>query len=417
MDWAPNFAAERLALAQRYAPLGVLSGIWFLAQFVRMLLPPLFSEFQSLYGVGTTETGLLFSVLMAVYALMQFPAGALSDRAWRALVITSGTVVTAVGALGMILAPSFAVLFILAAFLGLGTGTHKTVAITILSIVYPDRQARAIGTMDTIGQFGGGFAPVVLVVLSTLALSWHVAFILVAIVGGLFAFLNRRYVATALRSVDSDDDDENASAIDEHGVGVTAYLHTFRRSRFTAFVAVCVLYSFVWTGITAFLPLYLIKVKGLAPNLANLIYGILFAMAFVQVMTGDIADRYGEMVVLVGTYLGSLVGMGFFLNVRGVSATITVVVVLGLFLHGVRPARASYLVKIIPNEIAGGTLGLVRTLMSGTGAVASAVIGIAADAFGLRVAFVGVASVFGLATLLLLVVATLEWQTGATHPS
>ncbi|MFB6303251.1 MAG: sugar MFS transporter [Haloferacaceae archaeon] len=455
--------ADPRALARLYAPLGVLSGIWFLARFVRTLLPPLFPRFQELYGVGTAETGLIYSVVIGAYALMQFPSGAIADRVWRTLVITVGTAVAALAAVAMALAPTYPLLLVAAAVFGLGTGTHKTVALTIIGEIYPERQARAMGAMDAIGVAAGGLAPLVLVVLGALALDWRLAFGLAAVVGVVLAVLNREYVAAALEagdaathagadadvdgggtSADPDDtdaadagpDDAESSIPDSDatpapdgdgtpaangdgdgdgsGPGIRAYLRTFRRPRFALFVCVSVLFVVTWTGVAAFLPLYLIEVKGFGESLANLLYGGVFGAALVQVVTGSVADRVGEVPVLVVGSLGTVAGLGALVAVGSVPAVVVAGGAFALAINAARPARSSYLVRTIPAEVGGGTLGIVRTAMIGTGSVMSAVYGFTADAAGLDVAFLGIVAAAALGAALMLVVAVLERRAAAS---
>ncbi|MFB6281696.1 MAG: MFS transporter [Haloferacaceae archaeon] len=447
--------ADLRALARLYAPLGVLSGIWFLARFVRTLLPPLFPRFQELYGVGTAETGLIYSVVIGAYALMQFPSGAIADRVWRTLVITVGTAVAALAAVAMALAPTYPLLLVAAAVFGLGTGTHKTVALTIIGEIYPARQARAMGAMDAIGVAAGGLAPLVLVALGALGLDWRLAFGIAAAAGVALALLNREYVAAALAddadrdadgtdvATDADRDADGTDAADiatdaddvtagdgdgdgtarddpagdaapaanggaPSGPGIRAYLRVFRRPRFALFVLVAVLFVVTWTGVSAFLPLYLIEVKGFGENLANLLYGGVFGAALVQVLTGSVADRVGEIPVLVAGSLGTLAGIGALVLVGSVPAVIVAGGAFALAINAARPARESYLVRTIPTDVGGGTLGIVRTAMIGTGSVMSAVYGVVADVAGLQAAFLGIVAAAALAAALMLAVAVLE---------
>jgi len=80
---------------------------------------------------------------MAVYALLQFPSGAIADRVGAVRVIALGAVVAGVGSLALLFDTPFAVLAGAMLVIGAGTGAHKTVAIRLLSRVYPVRTGRA----------------------------------------------------------------------------------------------------------------------------------------------------------------------------------------------------------------------------------------------------------------------------------
>ena len=91
----------------------------------------------------------------------------------------------------------------------------------------------------------------------------------------------------------------------------------------------------------------------------------------------------------------------------------TIVVVLGLGSHGFRPVRGAYLSAVIPESVAGGGLGVVRTLLMGAGAVAPAVVGVVSDRRGFTAAFTLLAASMTLAVLLVAVVGLLDRSTAA----
>lgn len=151
------------ALVAEYDALAVLSTIWFTILFVRYLFPPLFPVFQEYYGVGSAATGLLFSILMGTYALMQFPSGVLADRFEYHCIISGSTIVFSLALFLVVVPGNFTALLVAIGLIGLGTGAYKTVAIHILSDTYPAWSGRAIGFLDMVGQFGGVIAPTVIV--------------------------------------------------------------------------------------------------------------------------------------------------------------------------------------------------------------------------------------------------------------
>lgn len=61
-------------------PLLYTALLWFLAKWYRHTFSALFPYVQSEFGVSPALVGTGFTLMMTVYALMQFPAGVLSDR-------------------------------------------------------------------------------------------------------------------------------------------------------------------------------------------------------------------------------------------------------------------------------------------------------------------------------------------------
>lgn len=373
-------ARDVVARLRTFDVLALTALLWFLAKFLRYALPPLFGTFRSTYGVSNTELGVVFSALMAGYAAMQFPSGALADRVGTVRVIVGGAVVASVSALGLFVAPTFAVLVLAVVGIGVGTGAHKTVAITLLSTVYRGRTGRALGTMDTVGELGGVVAPAVVVATLAAAVQWQVLFLAASLGGFLLAAAFRLRVPERLPDEEGETDDGDA--------GGRAYVAAFAAPRFTAFALVAVLFSFTMNGLVAFLPLFLGSRPGVSTDLAGLFYSGFFLVSVVQPLTGDVADRFGRL--RVAAVLLTLAGGALVALVVAAQSPVAVgaaTLALGVGLHGTRPARDSHLVALIPDDVAGGTLGIVRTSMMVMGAAAPTAVGYLSDTASFDVAF------------------------------
>jgi len=379
-----------------YDVLVLTSLIWFLGKFVRYAFPPLFEPLQVSYGVSNAAVGAAFSGFMAVYALMQFPSGAIADRIGAVRVIAAGVAVAGVGALALLFDTPFAALAGAMLVIGAGTGAHKTVAVRLLSRVYPVRTGRALGAHDTVGAFGGVAAPaaVVLFVSAPAALDallsrlpgadWRGLFVVTGVVALALAAVFLARVPGRLPT-DADRGPERSGP----EPSARDYLALFEDRRIAAFVLVTIAFSFAYNGTVAFLPLYLSREAGLATATASLLYSALFAVTFVQLVSGDLSDRLGRfpvMVAALGLAAAALVGIVAF---AGAGAVVlgALVVALGFGSHGFRPVRGAYLVEALPERLAGGGLGVVRTLLMGAGAAAPVLVGGVADVAGFRSAF------------------------------
>jgi MFS family permease len=392
-----------------YDVLILVSLIWFLGKFVRYLFPPLFEPLQATYGVSNAVIGAAFTGFMIAYALMQFPSGAVADRIGPVRVIVAGASVAGLGALALVVDSPFAALVAAMIVIGAGTGVHKTVAVRLLARVYPARTGRMLGIHDTVGALSGIVAPaVVVLVLSappSLAVllerlpgaDWRVLFLLtgLAAVALAVAFGLRIPGRLPADSATEDDDGLQPGALD--------YLRLFRNPRFSAFVLVTVGYGFAHNGLVAFLPLYLSRGVGLPTTTANLLYSLVFAVTLAQLVTGELSDRIGRFPVMVATLglaatalvaLTALPGVG-----AGTLGAAVVVAAFGIGSHGFQPVRSAYLIEVLPDWLAGGGLGVVRTLLMGAGALAPVVVGSIADVAGFRPAFALLAGSMGMAAL------------------
>lgn len=388
-----------------YDVLVATSLLWFLAQFVRYVFPPLFGTFGELYGVSNTTLGLLFTSMMLAYGGMQFPSGALADRLGMARVIVGGGVVTTVGAFVAYGVRSFPALLVAAVLIGLGTGAHKTVAINLLSRVYPRQTGGLLGTMDAIGHLGGAAGPAAVALVLAVGLGWPTVYLAVGVAGlALTALFHDRM---ARRPVGAAEGDEGGRS-DEAAGGFRAYLVPFLDRRLSTFVLATAAYAVTWSGFTAFLPLYLETVVGLSTERAGLVFGSLFLMALVQPLTGGLADRIGRHVVMASTLGLATASLLALLVAPGPLVALLVVPLFGLGGHGFRPVRDAYLVETIPSRVGGGTLGVARTVMIGTSATAPAVVGYLSDVSGFAVAFGTLVVVIGAGTALVGVLMVVE---------
>ncbi len=375
----------RLAtLRERLGHLDVLAltaGLWFLAKFLRYVLPPLFPTFRDVYAVSNTQLGLVFTGLLVGYAAMQFPSGALADRVGTVTVITGGAVVAAAGAGLLFLAPEFGVLVGAVVLIGVGTGAHKTVAITLLSMVYTDRTGGALGVMDTVGESAGVIGPALVAVVLAAAVDWRLLF-LIGAVGALAlgAAFRRRVPGRAPGTTDG-----RADGADD--TGAADYLVAFRAPRFAAFSVLAVLTAFTINGLVSFLPLYLSDGAGLPTETASLLFSLFFAVSAVQPFTGGVADRVGPLRIIAALLTLALAGLVALLLTTGTLALGVAVLGLGVGLHGFRPVRDSYFMSVIPDDVAGGTLGIVRTVMLAAAAAAPATVGYLSDVATFQVAF------------------------------
>lgn len=398
-----NISRKRLTATLRaYDLVIIVSLLWFMVQFLRFVFPPLFETFQGLYGVSNTHTGILFTAMMLAYSSVQFPAGVLGDRYGRPLVILVGTTVFAGAALVAAASPSFLVILGAAVLIGLATGPHKAVAIPMLSSQYPDRTGRALGAMDTIGQFGGMVAPLVVVLFLAVSV-WQGVFVLGAALSVLFGVLFyirvRGDETLNVRSVESSTDSDSESDGE-----TVSYATVFADRGLLVFMLVTMLFTFAWNGLSSFFPLYLATEKGLTGGVAGTLYSLLFAASVSQAVTGDLSDRVGRLRVSALLFLAMFLGVTLLLVVDSVVMLVGVTLLVGVSFHGFRPVRDSYLMDIIPDSIGGGTLGVIRTGMTAVGALAPAIIGFLSDTVGFDVAFgliAGAAAVAGVLTLVL----------------
>lgn len=404
-----DVSLSRLRRTLRVYDLVILvSLLWFMVQFLRFVFPPLFGTFQANYGVSNSETGILFTALMLGYSAMQFPAGILGDKLGEPKVIVAAAVLFAGAALLVASSPTYLVIAAGAVLIGLGTGPHKTLAIPLLSRRYSERHGLALGVMDTIGQLGGTVAPLVVVAILSV-LFWQAVFLLGAALTAVLTWLFYvRVRGDAELSISGPSEQQVAEQSGENSAdgdpSPENYRAVFLDRRLLAFMVVTMVFTFAWNGVSAFFPLYLTDEKGLSSGLAGVLYSVLFVASMSQTVTGEISDRFDRLTVGLSLFVLMFCALAVILFVDALVPLTLATAAAGVGFHGFRPVRDSYLMDIIPSEMGAGTLGIIRTFMTGVGALAPAVIGILSDVVGFVPAFASVVAVlmFGAGVLLTL---------------
>ncbi|WP_459191184.1 MFS transporter [Halosimplex sp. J119] len=406
---------DRLA---RFDALALTALVWFLGKFLRYAFPPLFGTLGTTYGVSRTVLGSAFTGLMLVYAAMQFPSGLLADRLGSVRVITAGALLAAAAALALAVDAPLWVLIGAMALVGAGTGTYKTVSVSLLSRAYPERTGRALGVFDTFGTFGGVAAPAAVVVASGLPAAfgapWRSLFLAAGVVGVGLAVGFARVVPRRLPDEPAGatvDGDGSGGGDGADGVPLRTYVALFRDRRFALFVVVTICFSFAYNGAVAFLPLYLAKETAVSEATANLLFSVLFVVSLIQLVTGEASDRVGVEAILALTLGVATAGLLAVLALSSTGGPVVLggaVALLGLGAHGYRPVRGAYMMAVVPESVAGGSLGVVRTLLMGAGAVSPAIVGFLSETAGFATAFGLLAAGLVAATALSLVLWAIE---------
>ncbi len=360
---------------------------------VRVVLPTLLPQIKDAFLISNTVAGGLLSVVWVSYALGQLPGGLLADAAGERIGMAA-SMALATAALGLVVAaPSFWPFAVGLFLLGLGTGLYATPRVTAIADIYPERAATALGINQAFGNLGNTVLPVAAAVV-TGWYTWRVglgmalpAFFLV--VAGLSLVVPRR-TGTA-----PDRDGESLSTTARRVVAAT-----LRRPVLLS-TAAMVLIGFVWQGFTAFLPTYLVEVKGFPQSTAALALGTFFLGGTVlQPLVGGLADRFHERRILVTTTAGTAVGLVGFPFVSSVPAVLGLAALVSLQL-AFWPVVFAYVPRALPDPVQGSAFGLVRTAFLLVGASGPLVTGALADAGSFDESFFLFGAIAAVATVLL----------------
>ena len=179
---------ERTAANQTRMIAGVAAAHW-LSHVHILVLPPLFPVLMEELGVGFVEVGFAVTIFGLVSALTQAPMGVIVDRLGAKRILLAGLCLGGSAYMLLALNPSYTMLLVCAAFVGLANSVYHPADYAILSSAGDTkRMGRAFSLHTFAGLFGGAMAPLMMSTLVVFTgLSWTL--FLAGLLGPLVALL------------------------------------------------------------------------------------------------------------------------------------------------------------------------------------------------------------------------------------
>lgn len=343
---------------------------WLTVLGMRFIIPALLPQIKSAFAISNTAAGLAITLIWLTYATMQFPAGILVDRVGERALLVGSAVVGGVSVFLISVAPVFAVFLAACAAFGFGTGLFGPPRATILSKAFPNNDGAAFGLVLAAGSLGAATMPflagflVVRFGWRTTLVGFVPIFAIVAI--GLWLAIPTGTETTSIhdRSLRAD--------LPQIGSELT-------RPPVILATTGAMLMLFVFQGLTAFFPTYLVAVKGLDQHVATGLYAALFASGAVfQTTAGGAADRLGHGRILVVVSVVSVLPLVALPFATGFIAIAILSILLGVRI-AMGPVSNAYIVRVLSDDVMGSTWGLVRTVFFMIGSTGSVFVGVLAD--------------------------------------
>ncbi len=369
---------------------------WFLSIGVRYIYPSILPFLREAFEMDLTTAGFLLSALWLAYALGQFPGGVLGDRYGEGNILVVSTAISTVALVTVVLSFSVWTVFAATIAFGFATGLYGPHRFTIFTDIYSKRAGTAVGFTMAAGSVGNTILPAIAVAIAGYA-SWRLGFgvlipLFVLVCISIYLFVPKR---TSESTGDTDTFSREtfrrlATAVVGGGIPLVVGIH--------------IVTAFVSNGFLGFYPTYLIEVKGFSPQMAALLYGSYFALGVgIQPMTGMLRDRFGSKWSLM------LVSGMFFLGLIALQFAISLVHIVALTVllshrNGLGVITNTFIADSLDDEIKGSGLGLLRTSWILTGATSPIFVGILGDLGQLEFAFLVLAGIAGVATVMTLFV-------------
>jgi predicted MFS family arabinose efflux permease len=330
--------------------------------------------------LSNTQVGLLASAFSLTWAIAGILVGGLSDRTGmrKPILIFVTLVYAACSALSGVVA-SFAMLFAVRLLMGIAEGGVLPVsqALTVVEVA-PERRGLAMGFMQNFGSnlLGSTAASLLLVPFAT-AFGWRKALFLAAVPGLICAVLIWAFVREPAR------ESRAAGSAAQHLSLGQAFAH--RNILLCALISILLVSHLVVCF--AFMPLFLIRIRGFDPQTMSWLIGTLGVSAAIAGFAAPgISDRVGRKPVMVLVCLSGIILPLGALYFEGSVWSLAAIFFVGWTVVGAFPL----FMATIPSETVDArhtatALGLIMGLGEGLGGVVSpALAGMAADRFGLQ---------------------------------
>jgi len=340
------------------------------------------------FALTDAQGGLLQSVFIVTYALVSPLAGWLGDRQRRLPLAAAGVLIWSVATVASGLAPTFALLLVARAVIGVGEASYAVVTPSLLSDFYPpERRGRALAVFYAAIPAGTALGYVVGGAVGS-ALGWRAAFLLAGAPGALLGLS-----LLALPEPRRGAFDAPAARTTPLAFGAAMRALAARPS-YGYNTAAQVVYTFAMGGLATWMPTYFVRERGIPLASAAATFGLVLVVAGFAgtLLGGHLGDRLatrvrGAQFAVSGWSL--IASLGFtLLAVLASSPAVfwpAMFVTLFLLFLNIGPLNAA-MANVLPPDLRARGFALTTMAMHLLGDAASPwLIGVASDRIGLTV--------------------------------
>ena len=333
-------------------------------------------------GLTLAQAGALASARTLMAGAASFPSGVFADLASRRnLLLGLCLGMIGLGCLVLGAAWGFPALLIGMALCGAGGGGFHPQSLAILSAVYREKRAFALGVHDSSANLGEVIGPLALGLLITVV-DWRTALQIWAVpglaIGVLYALLGA---------------EDGVAAPQRRDYRRALWEDVLKNKMLFSLVVVSTLRAMGQTALSAFLPLYLSLHLKLSAGTAGAYMSLLYFFAGVApAFVGWIADRFGHKNMIAAFSVLSFVAI-VAVPYAGSGAMLLITLAgLGALLWALRPVIVTAAMEAAPQNLAGSIVAMIYGANMGVSFLAPLIAGMIADAYGLPAALLSISA-------------------------
>jgi MFS family permease len=374
--------------------------------------------------------GIAMGVQGGANTVFQLPFGYLADNYDRRLALGLSLGLSTASVFLVAFAPTFEVLLVGQALLGIGIAGHHPAHFPLLADATPENlRARAFSVRGFLGSLGFGAPPVFFAaILGFRGLTWRGAVALIGAFGAVYAAVTllafQRYVGEEITapeirdSVDSNAEGDVSTGDSPSTDSPTADSLSRREAvgrelrailaspGVLALALLALVASTASWGLTSYAVVLLEQGYGLALDAANLTLSAMFVVGALAVLVGgDLSDRFSAGPLIVGSYASVVVLVGLLASMAiPALAAVACLLVVGGTRALAGPARSKLADGLSARSDLGRNFAIITVGTMTGSALAPPLFGALIERSGLRVAFAAIAVISVLAVLVTLFV-------------
>ena len=363
-----------------------------LNDLIQASLPAIYPLLKTNFSLSFTQVGLISLVYQITASLLQPWIGLYTDKHPKPYLLPMGMVVTLIGIGLLAIAPTFTVVLIASALIGIGSSTFHPEASRVARFASGGKFVTAQSAFQVGGNSGSAIGPllaaIIIVPYGQYAMAWFMIFAFIAIC--ILFKVSQWSVQYTQKIVSS--------------AASTAYkLHGRTLIRALVVMSVLILAKFTYiASLSNYYTFYLIDKFHVPLQHAQLyLFAFLAAVAVGTFAGGPIGDKIGRKAVIWISFLG-MVPFALMLPYANLFWTIVFAMLSGLILSSAFAAIVVYAQEAVPGRV-GMVAGMMFGLMFGISGIAASALGVLADQHGIQWVFKLCAFIplLGLATALL----------------
>jgi predicted MFS family arabinose efflux permease len=358
---------------------------WFSVFAVRFAPSPILVLIENSFKASHSDASIVFTSHLLAYALMQIPAGIISDTLGPRRVIIVGLMVMSLSCIAMGLSPNIFFMIAIAFIAGLGAGTFYTSSTSLISTIFPpSERGRALGIMYSGIGAGSSTSMIVGGLLGNLGL-WREIFYIAAapgiIAASMFAILMR---GSANRELYSGHRSERLSLM----------FQVLRRRDIAIYSLIHALLLLTYFGVSSFMPTYIVSIGSSSILYANLVS---LALSIPDIFGGFVG---GHLIGILGArrmvFIGFLsIALATFL-IPSANSPIYIILLLpiiGFMSRSVATALPLLIIESTPIGVVGAILGWYNSIGFIGGSTGPYLFGVIADRMGFTFSYI-IVSIF-----------------------